>query len=269
MEDETSNLEWKKNKGFDETEKLTRKTNVKKALQFEAKQKKPVNAAFTPLPTDLPKGLKKIRKKIIRDAYDEDEEEDEIFTFLPPEQNNSTLLNALHDDEKRQLKQQDTIKTMSMQQTAGKMEALTMANQTSRQLGLKGLKAATINTSMQDATLTADTYQQAIKDDIARKLKLNGRRLSEGETVMMLRGIERIRNMAAASDESQAKALEGLKLDKIIEYGDPGKKTDQQVAEEILTKTGRKEDSKKTAKKAGKNRSKNKDLKISKDMLRD
>ena len=86
---------------------------------------------------------------------------------------------------------------------------------------------------------------------------------------MMLRGIERIRTMAAASDESQAKALEGLKLDKIIEYGDPGKKTDQQVVEEILTKTGRKEDAKKTAKKAGKSRSKNKDLQISKDMLRD
>lgn len=269
MEDETSNLEWKKNKGFEESEKLTLKTNVKKALQFEAKAKKPVSAAFTPLPSDLPKGLKKIRKKIIRDAYDEEEDEDEVFTFLPPEQNNSSLLNALHDEEKRQLKQQETLKTMNMQQTAGKMEALTMANQTSKQLGLKGLKPATVNSGMQDVTLNAETYQKAIKDDVTRKLKLNGRHLSEGETVMMLRGIERIRNMAVVSDESQAKALQGLKLNKIIEYGDPGKKTDQQVAEEILTKTGRKEDAKEKSKKTTRGRSKSKELPVKKEMLRE
>lgn len=41
MEDESSslNIEWKKNKGFGATEKLTRRTDVKKALEFEAKKK--------------------------------------------------------------------------------------------------------------------------------------------------------------------------------------------------------------------------------------
>lgn len=64
MEDETSdtNLEWKK-KGFESKETLTLKTNVKKALQYEATAKKPVQNGFSPLPSELPKGLKKIRKK--------------------------------------------------------------------------------------------------------------------------------------------------------------------------------------------------------------
>lgn len=47
MEDETSdtNLEWKK-KGFESKETLTLKTNVKKALQYEATAKKPVQNGF-------------------------------------------------------------------------------------------------------------------------------------------------------------------------------------------------------------------------------
>lgn len=71
MEDETSdtNLEWKK-KGFESKETLTLKTNVKKALQYEATAKKPVQNGFSPLPSELPKGLKKIRKKI-KDVYDD------------------------------------------------------------------------------------------------------------------------------------------------------------------------------------------------------
>lgn len=55
------NIEWKKS-GFDEQEKLTLKTNVAKAAEYEAK-KDNITGSKPLRPTDLPVGLKKIRKK--------------------------------------------------------------------------------------------------------------------------------------------------------------------------------------------------------------
>ena len=273
MEEESSesNIEWKKNKGFGETEKLTRKVDIKKALQFEATEKKPLQNGFSPRPTELPKGLKKIRKKI-KDVYDDEEDEEENFyDFAPLEQNNS-LLNALNEEEKRQLKQQEVIDNQRMQQNAGKMEALTVANKVSKQLGLKGLDKATINQNMQTVSQGSATYYEALKDNVAKKVKVNRRKLSKGETVTLLRGIKRIQNIALVAEESQLKALEGMKVEDLMNAGSSQTK-DEQVAEIILKKSGRKnkKDAKQIAQKAKKplTKIKNKDLLKSKELYRE
>lgn len=239
MEEETSNpnIQWNKNKkGFSSSEKVTRKTNIKKNLEFEAKEKKAFNITAAPKPSDLPKGIKKIRKKI-KEVYDEDEDE-EYFDALPVDINNS-LLNALSDKEKKELQQKNTIHNQKMQQSAGKLEAVMIADQMVKSIGIKGINAKTINKTTQDATLIDNPLEKVLSEDVAKRVKTGKKILSQKETITVLRGIERIKNIAQAANESQTKTLEKLKLEEVINAG--RKDTDdKQVAEMILKKSGRK-----------------------------
>ena len=239
MEEDASslNIEWKKNKGFGATEKLTRKTDVKKSLKYEATEKKAVAFDNAPRPSDLPKGLKKIRKKI-KEVYDEDEDED-FYDGIPHDLNNS-LLNALYEDEKKQLQQQNnTLKQQKMQQTAGRLEAVAIADKLARESGLKGLNKKVAGQNANDATQISGSLEKVLSEELALKTKKGVRKLSKAETITMLRGINRIRKMALASDESQLKALEKMKVDELIDAGDKGT-DDRKVAELILKKSGRK-----------------------------
>lgn len=238
MEEESSspNIEWKKNKGFGTAEKLTRKINVKKALEFEATEKKAVSQTLTPRPSELPKGLKKIRKKI-KDVYDEDEDED--FYDGIPHDPNSSLLDALYEDEKRMLQQKEVINNQKMQQTAGRMEAVAVADNLAKAAGLSGLSKKIAGKNLADVTLIDNSLEKVLSEEVALKTKSSARKLSKGETVTMLRGISRIRKMALAADESQLKALEKMKVDDLINAGE--KSTDDYtVAELVLKKSGRK-----------------------------
>lgn len=240
MEEETSNpnIQWDKNKkGFASSEKITRKTNIKKALEFEAKEKKALNLTSSPKPSDLPKGLKKIRKKI-KEVYDDDEDE-EYYDALPVDIN-SSLLNALHEEEKKQLQQKNVIHNQKMQQSAGKMEAIMVADQMVKSVGMRGVDKKLINKTTQDATLLHNPLERVLSEDVTKRVKSGNKLLSEKETVTVLRGIERIKNIAQAANESQTKALEKLKLDEVINAGSKNT-NDHQVAEMILKKSGRKE----------------------------
>ncbi len=69
------NIEWKK-KGFDNNEKSSRRIDTKKAEEYEATSKKSnIQRSDRPMvPTNLPKGLKQLRKKIIQSVYDKEGE---------------------------------------------------------------------------------------------------------------------------------------------------------------------------------------------------
>ena len=263
MEDESSslNIEWKKNKGFGATEKLTRKTDTKKALELEAKEKKPVSIDFSSRPSELPKGLKKIRKKI-KEVYDEDEEED-FYDSAPLDMSNS-LLNALYEDEKKQLHvQSNTLHNQKMQQTAGRLEAVAVADKLAREAGLKGINKKVAGRNIQDATIINNSIEKVLSEELSLKTKTSVRKLSKGETVTMLRGISRIRRMALAADESQLKALEKMKVDELINAGEKST-DDKKVAEMILKKSGRKnkkEINNLVQKSKNKNLQKNKEIK--------
>ncbi len=241
MEEEASspNIEWKKDKGFGAVEKLTRKTNIKKALEFEATEKKAVAPIQTPRPSELPKGLKKIRKKI-KEVYDEDEDED-FYDGIPHDLNNS-LMNALYEDEKKFLRQKETINNQQMQQAAGRMEAVAVADNLVRESGLKGLSQKVAGRNLADVTQIDGSLEKVLQEEAALKTKSSVRKLSKGETVTMLRGISRIRKMALAAEESQLKTLEKMKIDDLISAGE--KSTgDREVAALILKKSGRKDKS--------------------------
>lgn len=249
MEDETSNanIEWKKNKGFGTAEKLSRRVDKEKAMEEDAKAKKPVSItnAPRPLPTQLPQGLKKLRKKI-KDVYDEDEEDEDYYTFLPNEAA-SSLVNALYEDERKQLGiRENTLNNQKLQQDAGKIEAVRMANQLSKEFGFGKLDKGIINKNMQDATLNTRDFEKILKDDVMSKAKISTRQLSKAETVNLLRGIKRIKKVAMQGKEAELKAIEGLKIDDIINAGERGA-DDNKVAEIILKKSGRK-NKKETAK---------------------
>lgn len=242
LEDETSNpnIEWKKKKGFGSTEKLSRRIDKEKALEEDAKAKKPVSVTNTqrPLPAQLPQGLKKLRKKI-KEVYDEDEEEEDYYTFLPNEAV-SSLVNALYDDERKQLGiRENTLNNQKLQQDAGKMEAVRMANQLSKEFGFGKLDNKVINKNMQDATLNTRDFEKILKDDVMSKAKISTRQLSKAETVNLLRGIKRIKRIAMQGKEAELKAIEGLKIDDIINAGERGA-DDNKVVEIILKKSGRK-----------------------------
>lgn len=236
MNDETSgsNIEWKNNKGFDENGRLTRKTNVKQAIQHDLTEKKSVQKALTPTPADLPKGLKKIRKKI-KEAFDDDEDEEEYTLAIDPA---NSLLNALHEEEKKQLQNKETLHKNKMMQDVGKMEALNMASKVTKSLGLKDLKESTINKNMIDVSLNTYTMDMAIKDDIQKKTKIKTSNLSKAKTINLMRGIDRIQKMSVIGGKANIKTLEGWKLDELVEAG--AKTTDdEKVAEMINEKTGR------------------------------
>lgn len=258
MEDESSslNIEWKKNKGFGATEKLTRKIDTKKALAFEATEKKAINTTFSAKPAELPKGLKKIRKKI-KEVYDEEEDED-FYDGVPHDLNNS-LMNALYEDERKQLQQKETLNIQKMQQTAGRLEAVAVADKLAREAGLKGLDKKVAGKNLSDVTLINSSLEKVLSEEVALKTKSGVRKLSKGETVTMLRGITRIRKMALAADESQLKALEKMKVEDIINAGEKST-DDRQVAELILKKSGRK--NKKDVQKVVEKSKKQKDIKI-------
>lgn len=242
MEDETANpnIEWKKNKGFGTAEKLSRRIDKEKALEEEAKSKKPVSLsnAQRPLPAELPQGLKKLRKKI-KEVYDEDEEDEDYYTFLPNDIA-SSLVNALYEDERRQLGiRENTLNNQKLQQDAGKMSAVRMANQLSKEFGFGDIDKKVINKNMQDATLNSRDFEKILKDDVMSKAKISTRQLSKAETVNLLRGIKRIKRVAMQGKEAELKAIEGLKIDDIINAGERGA-DDNKVAEIILKKSGRK-----------------------------
>lgn len=257
MDDESSNpnLEWKKS-GFDVKETITRKTNVKKALEYEATDKKGVNNVFAPTPAQLPKGLKKIRKKI-KEVYDEDEEDEDEFIFAPAMDASNSLINALNENEKQQLKQNEILNTIKMQQMAGKVGAIAAADKISRDLGLKKLNKNTIANNMQNVATDTQTLNNTLKDKFDRKIKGKWRNMSEAEMVNWLRGIKKIQSLSAPgeSDKAKAKALEGWSFEEIMDAGKTGKKKSDQekLAEKILEKSGR--DKKTAAKTAVKQKS--------------
>ncbi len=243
----SSNIEWKNNKGFEENGRLTRKINVKQAIQQDLTDKKSVQKSLTPTPADLPKGLKKIRKKI-KEVFDEDEDEEEYTSVIDP---SNSLLNALFEEEKKQLQNKETLHNNKMMQDVGKMEALNMANKMTKSLGLKDLKGSTVQKNMMDVSLNSYTLDNALKDDIQKKTNIKTSNLSKAKTINLMRGIDRVQKLTVQNGKADVKALEGWKLEELVEAGE--KHTDdQRIAEMINEKTGRPNDKKKIKNKQGK-----------------
>ena len=232
MTDNSSNpnIEWKKT-GFGASEKLSRKINTKEAIKYNAKKKNTIQTNNPLTSADLPVGLKKIRKKI-KEVFDEDDEDDEIIIASPLQSlsENNSLYNALNEDEKKQLQQNETLHNIKMQQDAGKLEALSLAAKTLQENGAEGLTQQTVNKVMQSSILEEKFIEKSIKQDLVKGLKLKKTSLSQGRYIQILRGVNNIKKVGGI------KAVEGLNLEQLERASD-----EKQVARILLEKTGRKE----------------------------
>lgn len=234
------NIEWKKTT-FGEQEKLTRKTNIKQAVEYEAK-KDSVFKTTPPKPNDLPAGLKKIQKKI-RSLDEEDDDEDNMQIVADPllmEQNNSSLYNALHEDEKKILQQQETNNTIRLQLETEKKAAVNLADNMAKDAGFKGLKKETMRRSLNENSITPQKTTKTLQTEFKKELKQtdkNWSKLSDKELVDLMQGVNKIKGIGGKEGD---KAFKQMDVKEIVEIGKE-KNNDKQVARTICEKTGRKE----------------------------
>ena len=235
---ESSNIEWGQKKGVDDQARASRRLDVKKIQQLENKSRTSFKTKNPPI-KKLSPSLKKIRNKI-KDIYDEDEEdEDEIIFTLMPENVGSSLLGALKEEEKQKLVFQQTLENQKMQETAGKREAISRADKVSKQLGLKGLKKKISLDNLQDATLSSETFDNALKQNISAKTKLKTKNLTKEEATHLANGLRKMQQAAQASAGLKDSAVESMNAEDLIKIGKI--RDEKETAEMILEKSGRRE----------------------------
>lgn len=232
---EDASFAWKKN-GFDMREHLTLKTNTLEAESYSQRTKRQQRPTVKKAPKNLPVGLQKIRKKI-KEVFDEEDEEEDFYAhtfnkapviFEPEEK---TLYNALTDEEKRLFQAKTTEKNVKMQQTAGKMEALHLANNLAREAGLNNLSKKVIAGKMQQAIFEPEKMQeQIIKKEVSEKLGIKGH-LKDGKIIQAARGIKKVENLGGKE------AAKNLEMKDIIKAGEE-KLDELKLAELILKKSG-------------------------------
>ena len=112
---EESNIEWKKS-GIDKNERITLKINVKEANLYNAKKANDLKAKIKAKnPHEVPKGFKKISKKIKDSMEDDEDEENYILVPIFEDTNESSLMRALTDEEKKILQQNENINNIRQQ----------------------------------------------------------------------------------------------------------------------------------------------------------
>ncbi len=238
-EEGISNIDWEQKKGVADQTRASRRIDIKKTAQAELKSRNNFKASKTSIKTLSP-GLKKLRNKI-RDSYDDEDDEDEnevVFCFSL-EDENSSLFSALREDEKNKLQTKKILDNQKMQQSAGKMEAIIMADKLSKKLGLKGLNKKIINNNMQNVALSSETYDLTTKQNVASKTKIKTDNLSTKDTANMVKGLKKMQQASLSEPKFETDALKFIKADDLIEIGKT--QDDQKTAELILEKSGRKE----------------------------
>ena len=223
-------FDWKKN-STDKHERMALNIDAKAVEKY--REKKDNSLMKAPRPENLALGLKKLRKKV-REVYDEDDDEEEetIFAPLPYlQEEENPLLNALTEDEKRLFWQKNTIENTQMQQTAGKMEALQIADNLAKEVGFKKLDRKTVNEEMNKATFRPQEMQEkVIRKEVSGKLGIKGD-IAKGKILEAARGIKKVEQLGGKE------AAKNLDMRDIIKAGE--EKLDEiKLAEMILEKSG-------------------------------
>lgn len=221
-------------KGFDDSERMTLKINVQEALQYEAeKGKKKIG--------NLPKGLKKIKKKV-RDSYDEDEEEgmdEDVIRSLRELQRHQTdasigdnsLINALNDQERLHILQAKNIEITRQEENAGKQNALEQADTNLRKASLRKMNTQEFMNEMNDAIYNPSRLRrEAMEHSVAKQMGIKGeiKKHHEGHVV---EGIKRVKEL---SGDRKVKSINMKDVQKIGKT----KMSQNKTAELILKKSG-------------------------------
>lgn len=118
-----------------------------------------------------------------------------------------------------------------MQQTAGKMEALHIANNLARESGLKDISRKAMAAGMQEATFRPEEIQEkVIKKEVSGKLGIKGK-IEDGKIISAARGIKKIESLGGKE------AAKNLDMRDVVKAGE--EKLDEiKLAELILEKSG-------------------------------
>ncbi len=217
-------------KSIGEREHLTLKNDTLEADIYRQEQEKESNKKRQVKEKKLPLGIQKMRKKV-REVYDEEDEEDYLEHVYQPKEDDDILLNALSDEEKKNLKQRNVVDTIKKQQDAGKMEALHIAQNFALESGMKGLDATLVAEKMQEATPDFNqTKSQAIEKGVTKKLGVKGK-IQDRDIIQAARGIKKVENFAGI------KATKNLETSDVVKIG-KNKLDDIKLAELILQKSG-------------------------------
>lgn len=235
-DDNSSNIEWEQDKGISKNTRVSRRFDLKKAIKSEATERN--NFKTNPSKPSLAPNLKRLQSKI-RDAYDDEDDEDEVVYHFSFNDDNSSLINALKDDEKQQFSAKKIQEDQKMQQTAGKMETILQADKVARQLGLKGLKKKVVINNIQDISINTQTKDQVLLENVAAKTKIKTSDLSSRETTDMVKGLRKMRIATMSSENIRASTIENMKAEELIEIGRSN--DEKKTAKMILEKSGRKE----------------------------
>lgn len=237
----SSNIEWKQDSGIDKKTHASRKLDMKKLAMADKKAPNQLDSGIKRV-KNTTANLKKIRTKI-REVFDEDEDEDVIekplFLNFENENQNSSLVDGLKEDEKKQLQIEQTLKNQNMQQSVGKMTAILQADQELRESGLKKMDSRTINQNMLNVVTDKQTFSNTLKEHIEEKEKIKTKNIvSYQDTKDLLKGLKKIKRTGAVSKEIDQKRIEKMEAKEIAELGK--EKNEREVARTILEKTGRK-----------------------------
>jgi len=241
--DELSNIEWKQSKNDEKKTRSSRRFDVKKITTSNEKNNE-LDVGMRQIKSFFPNNIRKIRSKI-REVFDDDEEEeDEINSALflhmnNDEENFSSLIAGLKEEEKRKLQEDQTIKNQSMQQEAGKIEALMQLDKKLKQSGIKKLSEDTINRNMLNVETDEQTFVNATKQHISQTKKIKTSDIAGyTEANDLLKGLSKVKKADLLNEAIDDTKIEKLDADELIELGkeDNAKK----AAKTIYYKTGRK-----------------------------
>ena len=234
------NIEWKKT-GVDDDERLSRKIDGRKAEEYNSK-KKNARLNYVPVAENLGGGLKKIRKKISKDAFEEEEEGEENSQTILVQDN--PLFNALNEDERKFLQQKNTISNGQTMEETGRMSAIAKANQLAKGAGLSGLDKKIVDKRQNDVTLSSgEALKKVIKEDLVKDSKIKWQDVSEKDLPSLLKGVKKVKDLGGA------KAVEGMKVKEAVDIGSRNNLEEKELAKLILEKSGREHQNQKKLKK--------------------
>ena len=237
---ESSNIEWKQETESGKKTHASRRLDMKKLALADEKSPNKLDSGINRIKKTSP-NLKKIRSKI-REVFDEEDEEEDgrpIFTFnLESENETSSLIAGLKEEEKRKMQVEKEQKDLSMQQSAGKMGAVLQANKQLQESGLKNINKRIVNDNMLDVANDQQTFANNVKQQIEKKEKINTQKISSyHDSKELMKGLKKIKGLGLTASELDKQRIEKLEANDLVELGK--EVNDRKAAKAILEKTGR------------------------------
>ncbi|MBP1531995.1 MAG: hypothetical protein ILA52_00645, partial [Alphaproteobacteria bacterium] len=173
---------------------------------------------------------------------DEDDEDDyEIDPLLSLQQlqinhndasnGDNSLINALNEQERRQIMQSTNIEIKSREENAGKQDALEKTNTLLRKATLPKMNSQEFAKEMNTAIYNPrQLRRETLERNIAKRMGIKGK-ITEKHEGNVVRGVKKLKTM------TNNKQTPNLNMEDVQKIG-RGKMTDNQTAELVLKKSG-------------------------------